>query len=185
MCCLHTRSALALTPAASGHVHQSGQHKFAADSQMSFQEVFNFSYGSLTSMLENLRNEFPDSDFIAALRRAGSRGGEQYGRDMAAGVPQADLRTFTQWAREPDRFWQHVLTFEVIEDVENALEVKVTECLWARTFRSNDAADIGYALVCHPDFTICRGFNPKIRMERTKTLMQGHDCCNHRWILEA
>ncbi|UCG88709.1 MAG: L-2-amino-thiazoline-4-carboxylic acid hydrolase [Gemmatimonadota bacterium] len=35
------------------------------------------------------------------------------------------------------------------------------------------------------DFTMCRGFNPNIRMERTKILMQGHDCCNHRWILEV
>ena len=73
----------------------------------------------------------------------------------------------------------------MIEDVDTAFEVKVTECIWAHTLRSNDAADIGYAMICHPDFSICRGFNPKIRMERTKTLMEGHDCCNHRWILET
>jgi hypothetical protein len=25
-------------------------------------------------------------------------------------------------------------------------------------------------------------FNPNFRMERTKTLMQGHDECNHRYV---
>ena len=28
-------------------------------------------------------------------------------------------------------------------------------------------------------------FNPKMRMIRTKTLMQGDDCCNNRYIIEA
>ena len=27
-----------------------------------------------------------------------------------------------------------------------------------------------------------RPFNPAFKMERTKTLMEGDDCCNHRYI---
>ena len=39
-------------------------------------------------------------------------------------------------------------------------------------------------MVCHQVFAMCRAFNPKIGMIRNKTLMQGDDCCNHRWVLE-
>jgi len=28
-------------------------------------------------------------------------------------------------------------------------------------------------------------FNPKLKMIRSKTLMQGHDCCNHRYVVEG
>ena len=69
--------------------------------------------------------------------------------------------------------------------VGRRVEVRVTRCLWAETFRGADAADIGYAFVCHPDFASTTAFNPKMRMIRTKTLMQGHEYCNHRWVGEA
>ena len=69
--------------------------------------------------------------------------------------------------------------------VPTVVEVRVTRCLWAQTFREAGAADIGYAMVCHPDFLAGPAFNPKIRMTRTKTLMLGDDLCNHRWVVEA
>ena len=88
-------------------------------------------------------------------------------------------------ALEPEYFWSHVLTSQWVEKTERAAEIRVTECLWAATFRAAGAADIGYATVCHPDFAAATAFNPKMRMLRTKTLMQGHDCCNHRWVIDA
>jgi hypothetical protein len=61
----------------------------------------------------------------------------------------------------------------------------VTRCLWAQTFREAGAADIGYATMCHPDFSSAPAFNPKIRMSRPKTLMQGNDHGNDRWVVET
>ena len=40
------------------------------------------------------------------------------------------------------------------------------------------------AIICCSDYAYCRGFNPKIKLTRTKTLMQGDDCCDFRWELE-
>ena len=72
-----------------------------------------------------------------------------------------------------------------MEDTKTAFEVKVTECIWAKTFHDLKAPDIGYAMVCHADFAIATAFNPKMKLIRSKTLMQGHDCCNHRWVMET
>lgn len=73
----------------------------------------------------------------------------------------------------------------MIEDTPQAFEVKITECLWAKTYRDFNAADLGYILSCYPDYASTKAFNPKMRMIQTKTLMQGDDCCNHRIVMEA
>jgi hypothetical protein len=86
-------------------------------------------------------------------------------------------------------FWgynyAYSLTFTIIEDTDKAIEQKITECLYAKTFRDADAADIGYAYCCYADFPAAQAYNPKLRLIRTKTLMQGHDCCNHRYVWEG
>jgi hypothetical protein len=43
---------------------------------------------------------------------------------------------------------------------------------------------IGYFLSCYADFASAEMFDPKLRMIRTKTLMQGDDCCNNRYVIE-
>ena len=46
--------------------------------------------------------------------------------------------------------------YEIIEESDNIFEMKVIGCLWAKTFQDKNAADIGYATVCHGDFTEAR-----------------------------
>lgn len=58
------------------------------------------------------------------------------------------------------------------------------KCHWAETFRELGAADLGYALNCSSDFAYARCFNPKLRLERSKTLMQGDDCCEFVYTWE-
>lgn len=87
--------------------------------------------------------------------------------------------------KSPPPLFQHTLVYEIVEDSPQAFAFRISQCLWAKTFREEDAADIGYAAICHPDFAVARAFNPKLKLIRTKTLMRGHDCCNHRYVMEA
>ena len=87
--------------------------------------------------------------------------------------------------KNPDHFWNHVVSLDIAENTDSVFEVKINECLWAKTFQENNASDIGFSCICYPDFAAAQAFNPKMKLIRTKTLMQGHDCCNHRWIMEA
>jgi hypothetical protein len=161
------------------------KHKFLADSEMTFEQVYNFAFrGLLVPLLKNLSKEYGPG-FIEALKRAASETAARSQQQSAESVPKQDLSAFTSYLRVTNRFWRHVLTFDVVEDTETAVEVKVTECLWAKTFREADAAEIGYATICYPDFAMCQAFNPKIRLTRSKTLMQGDDCCDHRWVWDG
>jgi len=78
------------------------------------------------------------------------------------------------------------LTHEVVEDTANAFELRVTECLWATVFREAGLdGEIGHAAVCNMDYTWPKAFSANIKMERNRTLMQGHDHCNHRYLKVA
>ncbi|TFH07921.1 MAG: hypothetical protein E4H14_07485 [Candidatus Thorarchaeota archaeon] len=49
--------------------------------------------------------------------------------------------------------------------------------------RLKPSRDWGYSLYCVDDEYMVMGFNPKMEFTRSKTLMEGHDCCNHCYRL--
>jgi fumarate reductase iron-sulfur subunit len=68
---------------------------------------------------------------------------------------------------------------------ENKTVMNCTYCPHAEKFKELEAADWGYELMCMADYYMLKGWNPNIRFERTKTLMQGDDCCDHTYIVES
>jgi hypothetical protein len=86
--------------------------------------------------------------------------------------------------------WEPLVQREDFElELEHApwtLRVRCTRCPhtdYARELGSG--ADWLYALVCSTDLHVPGAFDPPIRFERTKTLMQGDDYCNHAYFVEA
>ncbi|MGB3903943.1 MAG: L-2-amino-thiazoline-4-carboxylic acid hydrolase [Anaerolineae bacterium] len=89
--------------------------------------------------------------------------------------------TFTRYIESGKNAFENMMTWEVIEESDRVYEIEVTECLWANTFQDRNATDIGYATICYSDLSEARAYHSKLKLERTKTIMQGHGCCNHRW----
>ena len=73
--------------------------------------------------------------------------------------------------------------FTVAERSLGVLKLRATKCLFADEMQRRGAADIGSAFYCAYDLGFCQGLNPAIRFTRTKTLMNGDDCCNHTYEL--
>jgi hypothetical protein len=162
------------------------KHKFQEDSGMSFEEVFKFAYRDHIELMRFLAEEIGQDKFMEMLKREGDEWAKQDAQKQIEALGANDFATFRAgFRKKPSRFWEHVITFSIVEDTQRAIEEKVTECLWAKTHREAKAADLGYILCCYPDFPSASAFNPNIRLIRTKTLMQGHDCCNHRWVWEG
>jgi hypothetical protein len=155
-------------------------HKFAAESEMSFEEVFRFAY---TNAFIPTMKVLADRVGLEAIQAAACDSAAAEMRRSAAALPSRELSDWAASLKQPSRLWRHVLSYDIVEDSARAFEVRVTECLWARTFRDAGAAELGYAWVCHPDFAMAPAFNPVLRLRRDTTLMQGGTHCNHRWEL--
>jgi len=79
-------------------------------------------------------------------------------------------------------FSQQCQTDEFIESESGTFQFCTKECLYAETFRSLNAADLGLIILCNNDVISAEVFHPKLRLERTKTLMQGDDCCDFKYV---
>jgi hypothetical protein len=156
--------------------------KFLEDSQMSFQEVYDFAFKEHIPVLQALAHSLGEETFLELLKEASLVDALRSGQaDAAARAPANDFATFNAWAKAPDPFWKHVLTYRIVRDTPQVFEICVTECLWAKTFREIGAEKIGFLLICNPDQAYCQGFNPRISLRRSRTLMQGDDLCDHCW----
>lgn len=71
-----------------------------------------------------------------------------------------------------------------LEDTDTRQAYRFTRCAWAEVFRALGAEDIGI-WICEGDGPAAAAFNPAIRFQRTRTLMEGADCCDHVYYLET
>lgn len=104
---------------------------------------------------------------------------EQAKKDLKR-LGNSDFKSYISIFRDPRML--ATLNMEIIVDTDTVFEIKVTDCLAAESFLVHQAGDIGYAAVCWGDYIWAQGFNPKIKLIRDKTLMQGHLFCNHRYV---
>jgi len=148
------------------------QDKYALNSEMSYEQVFNFAYRDFfVPQLIAASNQIGREKFIEILKTA---------TDEVYSKPELMKRINSTL---PKQFWSNVLNQEVLENTPDLRVVKITKCLWAKTFREADAADIGYSMFCYGDYANAR-LN-KQKLERETTLMQGHDYCLLKWTKTA
>ena len=149
-------------------INKPSQDKFSENSGMSYEQVFNFAYRDLIiPQLLAVSLQIGRDKFVGMLKDATE---EVYSQ------PEIMKRWF---ANLPKEFPNSVLTLEVVENKPNLRIFKITKCLWAKTFREAEAADIGYAILCYGDYASAKSNREKL--ERETTLMQGHEYCLLKW----
>jgi hypothetical protein len=161
-------------------------HKFdeKMDRQFTMKELAEIANRNFFSFVRILRQEMDDGEVIRLLNLDSAATGKEQGKRQLEESPDASFESFVSLFRQ--LVSSPSLTGEVVEDTNEVLELKVTECIWATVFQEADlGGDIGHAAICNMDYHWPPAFNPAFKMERTKTLMQGHDCCNHRYINTA
>jgi len=183
--CLLCRNGLAATGQTKGAAPPA-KDKFQAPCEMSYEELFQFAYAyDFIPAMKAMGAEMGREKLVEMLTRAYSAAVVEHVRERLKTNPKNDLATYTEDLRNPIPLFKHALTFKLVEDTPTVVEARITECLWAKTFREADAGDIGYACLCHTELAAVPAFNPKMKFTFTKTLMQGHDCCDPRYVMEA
>jgi len=126
-----------------------------------------------------------------------------YGKGVLDVAYQLDQkRTLREWKSLGER--QSAITIEAIVDLlwnnfcqqdgleftgqrsENKMQMHCTYCPWVEVAKAAGSTEIGFQLICHSDYAIVEGFNQAARQNerpiqftRTRTLMQGNECCDH------
>ncbi len=76
------------------------------------------------------------------------------------------------------------LEVEMLEESDTAVNYNVTRCKYAEMYKEMGLAEIGHLLSCGRDGTFCTGYNPKIKLDRSRTIMQGAEHCDFRYRWE-
>ena len=114
------------------------------------------------------------------LRRAIRRAAIEAGAEMAKRAPGgADLESFkaiqSLWTKDD------ALTIEVVDNAPGVFNFNVTRCRYAETYRAMGLGEIGDILSCDRDGAFCEGYDPRIKLTRTQTIMKGASHCDFRY----
>ena len=84
-----------------------------------------------------------------------------------------------QWVQELND--NKIEVVEITEETSSKSVCTVTECIYAKVYNDLEASDLGYLLYCKHDFASAPHIHTKVGLNRTKTVMEGHDCCNFEY----
>ena len=161
------------------------QNKSMFDKKMpkilTYKELRHEQYKNLIWLSNALINELGKEKALEVLKKEAENRNRIVSRRTFGNSKDRSLKAYTRQFTDPVK-WENLAKIEVVEDTDSVFEMKVHTCIFAEVFRERNAGEIGYAYFCWGDYAHAEEFNPKVKMERDKTLMQGHDCCNHRYI---
>ena len=76
------------------------------------------------------------------------------------------------------------LEVDMLEEAETEVSYNVTRCRYAEMYREMGLAEIGHLLSCGRDGTFCTGYDSRIELTRTQTIMEGASHCDFRYRMK-
>lgn len=117
----------------------------------------------------------------AAIRKAAISEGAAFAAKAPDGKPSmADfIKLFGLWTTGG------ALEIEVLEASDRKFDFNVTRCRYAETYKEMGLGKIGHLLSCNRDGSFCEGYDPKLKLERKQTIMEGAPCCTFRYTYKS
>ena len=76
------------------------------------------------------------------------------------------------------------LEIEVKEQTDTSFTFNVIRCRYAETYKAMGLGEIGALLSCNRDGAYCEGYDPKLKLERSQTIMGGASHCDFKYRYE-
>jgi hypothetical protein len=73
------------------------------------------------------------------------------------------------------------LEIEVKEQSDSTFRFNVVKCRYAETYKAMGLGEIGHLLSCNRDGAFCEGYDPRLKLERRQTIMQGASHCDFKY----
>lgn len=89
-----------------------------------------------------------------------------------------------------ENHWQkliegYALEIEGFERTESKMTFKVTRCKYAEFYKEIGVSELGTILSCCRDEAFLKGFTDQIKMIRSKTILEGNNCCEFNYELHG
>ena len=130
-----------------------------------------------------LRAEIGETRAKALIARAIRQAAIEAGKDFAGKTPGGvNLETF----QDIQRLWtkDDALRIETLKATSEVFEFNVRRCRYAESYKAMGLADIVPLLSCNRDGAFCEGYDPRIKLTRTQTIMEGASHCDFRYAFE-
>ena len=131
-------------------------------------------------MVAELGEEKASAILDRAIRKAAIAEGKAFAAKASKGQTsmQDFISLFDLWTADG------ALEIEVLQADEKTFNFDVKRCRYAETYMEMGLGRIGHLMSCNRDGTFCQGYDPRIKLERKQTLMQGASCCTFRYRFE-
>ncbi len=133
---------------------------------------------------EEMKKRFGKDAAQEVLRDAITESAVAAGAEFAAEFDgKTDLKAF----QEIGKHWLKggALEKEYLKRTDDEYHFNVTRCRYSEMYKEMGVGEIGHLLSCHRDATFCQGFDKRIALERTQTIMSGAPHCDFRYRFEA
>lgn len=120
-----------------------------------------------------------DASIAEAVRRSAIEQGQRFAAETPEGP---SLQGFI----DMQELWTKggALDVEVIGRTEDSYSFNVTRCRYSEMYKDMGLGGIGHLLSCQRDGTFCEGYDKRLKLERTQTIMQGASHCDFRFRYE-
>jgi hypothetical protein len=113
---------------------------------------------------------------IAELSRA-------HGQELAKAAGSNTINDFAKSLEAFGKGGANEMQILVLDD--ERFEFNMTKCKYADLYKAIGNPRLGVILSCTCDFSLCHGFNPRIKLTRTQTIMEGGAYCDFRFRLDT
>ena len=130
---------------------------------------------------EEMKAELGEATAKRILSSAVIKLAKQAAAEMARQAPggEPDLDSFRSIL--PRWTAGDALDIEVVKSTDSEFDFNVTRCRYAEMYRAMGLGELGAMLSCNRDGAFCEGYDPRLKLQRTQTLMGGASHCDFRY----
>jgi len=131
----------------------------------------------VAAIINGFAEKFGAEETHAIAKEIISKDAAQAGKDLAEKFSGNSLKELLRIVEE---VWAKDDTMEIknIKLNQDVLRFDVVRCGYAEMYQRLGIKKLGSLLSCCRDFAFMDGFNPKLKLVRTKTIMDGDDICD-------
>lgn len=161
-------------------------HKFRGKMDLTYDQYVHASFDGIIQLAKELEQVLGKKETFRIIEKAREKFDLQLITEQLFGRKAIEnFEDFKRFMKEihESKFASHLFTIAYLGETPTEIEFHTTECLFAKVFRDMNAEDLGYAMICQPDFVTTPRYYSHAQLKRTKTLMQGNDYCDTRYCL--